>query len=298
MLPVSRSGASIGKSPVPGLVPAEGRGCVLCSPSSPSPADAREHTSSISCSAAMLSIAIAGTSRMAGIRRCSAGRSTTLRSATRRQFVGWQNARRESSAACGKLVYVETSHAFLKSWSDLAAEMFPQLKLVHLVRDPLKVAKSEANRHAWLDWFHFPLRNYRGGDGRHYPRWALTTLEPIYQPLAEQPLTLFQRYVVQWIEIENRAMRFLEKFDKYTDCITLQSPHDLNDRRARKRDVRILRRETSPADNRPRRSAEPQSQADCDLRSGTRGICGSGCRAAGELLGDLSPRAVFEDALP
>jgi hypothetical protein len=130
---------------------------------------------------------------------------------------------------CGKPVYVETSHAFLKSWSDLAAELFPDLKLVHLVRDPLKVAKSESNRHEWLDWFHFPLRNYRGGDGRPYPRWALTTFEPIYQHFGGKKLSLFQRYVIQWIEIENRAMRFLDKFKKHADCITLQSPHELND---------------------------------------------------------------------
>lgn len=130
---------------------------------------------------------------------------------------------------CGKPAYVETSHAFLKSWSDVAAELFPDLKLVHLVRDPLKVAKSEANRHAWLDWFRFPLRNYRGGDRRLYPRWALTTLEPIYQHFTAQTLSLFQRYVVQWIEIENRAMRFLDKHRKHDACFTLQSPHELND---------------------------------------------------------------------
>src|SRR5262245_13682305 len=38
---------------------------------------------------------------------------------------------------CGASVYVETSHAFLKSWCDLALEFFPHIKLVHLVRDPL-----------------------------------------------------------------------------------------------------------------------------------------------------------------
>ncbi len=130
---------------------------------------------------------------------------------------------------CGKPLYVETSHAFLKSWCDIAAELIPELRLIHLVRDPLKVAKSEANRHAWLDWFHFPLRNYRGGDGRRYPRWALTTLEPIYQHFAGQKLSLFKRYVIQWIEIENRAMRFLDTYNKHADCFTLQSPHELND---------------------------------------------------------------------
>nr|AXL06671.1 hypothetical protein AYK20_03255 [uncultured bacterium] len=159
---------------------------------------------------------------------------------------------------CGRPTYVETSHAFLKSWSDLAPELFPNIKLVHLVRDPLKVAKSEANRHEWLDWFHFPLRNYRGGNGQRYPRWALTTLELIYRDVGcmseakyttrdhmtpdgalrcahapyeatGRPLTLFQRYVIQWIEIENRAMQFLDRFGKQADCITLQSPHELND---------------------------------------------------------------------
>src|SRR5262245_29519879 len=34
-------------------------------------------------------------------------------------------------------VYVETSHAFLKSFSNLATEYFPDLKVVHLVRDPI-----------------------------------------------------------------------------------------------------------------------------------------------------------------
>jgi hypothetical protein len=100
---------------------------------------------------------------------------------------------------------------------------------VHLVRDPLKVAKSEANRHEWLDWFHFPLRNYRGADGRKYARWALTGLELIYWNFAGRPLTLFQRYAVQWIEVENRAIQFLDQFDKHADCITFESPSELND---------------------------------------------------------------------
>jgi hypothetical protein len=124
--------------------------------------------------------------------------------------------------------YVETSHAFLKSWSDAAVGLFPDMKVVHLVRDPLKVAKSEAYRHALLDWFRMPLRNYRGGDGRSYPRWALTGLEPIFEFAGQTP-TLFQRYVVQWIEIENRAMRFLDLHGKHADCFTLDSPLELND---------------------------------------------------------------------
>jgi len=32
---------------------------------------------------------------------------------------------------------------------------------------------------------------------------------------------------VQWIEIENRAMRFLDDYQKHQDCFTMHSPHDL-----------------------------------------------------------------------
>jgi len=130
---------------------------------------------------------------------------------------------------CGRAAYVETSHAFLKSWSALAAEFFPNLRVVHLVRDPLKVAKSEAYRELWLHRLRLPLRNYRGGDGRQYFRWALTGLEPIFQHNEPEKLTRLQWYLLQWIEIENRAMQFLTHFGKHADCVTLHSPHDLND---------------------------------------------------------------------
>jgi hypothetical protein len=41
--------------------------------------------------------------------------------------------------------------------------------------------------------------------------------------------TQFQWYVLQWIEIENRAMRMLRQFSLADRCLTLHSPHDLND---------------------------------------------------------------------
>src|SRR5262245_10197335 len=100
-------------------------------------------------------------------------------------------------ARCGQEAYVETSHAFLKSWFDLAPECFSNLKLVHLVREPLKVARSEAYREAWLHRLHVPLRNYRGGDGRKYFRWALTGLEPIFQHFEAARLTRLQWYLLQ-----------------------------------------------------------------------------------------------------
>jgi hypothetical protein len=42
------------------------------------------------------------------------------------------------------------------------------------------------------------------------------------------PYTLFQRYVIQWIEIENRAMQFLHRFDMHGKCFTLLTSADLN----------------------------------------------------------------------
>jgi hypothetical protein len=123
--------------------------------------------------------------------------------------------------------YAETSHAFLKSWSDQAIEFWPRMKLVHLVRNPLAVAKSEAAREEIMHRWRIPFRNYRGGDGQSYFRWALTGLEPIFG-YAPAPLTRYQHYLLQWIEIENRAMRFLQQHGKAADCFTLHSPADLN----------------------------------------------------------------------
>jgi hypothetical protein len=124
--------------------------------------------------------------------------------------------------------YVETSHAFLKSWSHLACEFFPRLKLVHLVRDPLEVAKSEAYREALLKRLRIPFCHYRAADGHRYFLWSLTGLEPIFKDFDVSGLTRLQWYLIQWIEIENRAMQLLDDFGKGAGCFTLHSPHDLN----------------------------------------------------------------------
>lgn len=126
-------------------------------------------------------------------------------------------------------LYVETSHAFLKSYWELAPEYFPDMKVIHLVRRPLEVARSEANREAYMNKWRTPVRNYRGRDWRPYARWALTGLEPIFQAFAGERLTLFQRYVIQWIEVENRAMAFLQRFNMHDRCLMLHTPGDLND---------------------------------------------------------------------
>jgi hypothetical protein len=140
-----------------------------------------------------------------------------------------ERKRRIIEGYSGAAAYVETSHAFLKSWADFAVEFFPRMKLIHLVRDPLAVAKSEAVREEMIHRWRMPLRNYRGGDGQKYFRWALTGLEPIFAHAQEKKLSRFQWYVVQWIEIENRAIQFLHEYNKQSDCFTLHSPVELND---------------------------------------------------------------------
>lgn len=125
--------------------------------------------------------------------------------------------------------YIETSHALLKSWADVAAEFFPRMKLIHLVRNPLCVAKSETVRENLIRRWRIPFRNYRGGDGQRYFRWALTGLEPIFASFKGMGFSRFQWYVIQWIEIENRAMQFLQKHKKHADCCTLHSPSELNE---------------------------------------------------------------------
>jgi hypothetical protein len=128
--------------------------------------------------------------------------------------------------------YIETSHAFCKSWYRVAPDLFPDLWLIHLVRDVLHVAKSEANREELIHRWKVPFRFARGDGGFRFFRWALTGREPVFRGLAHQPLTRFQWYVVQWIEIENRAMQMLDEFRLHDRCITLHSPTDLNDPQA------------------------------------------------------------------
>lgn len=125
--------------------------------------------------------------------------------------------------------YIETSHAFLKSYYDIAPEYFDDIRVFYLLRDPIKTALSEANRENALDRVYFPFRRYRGADGNKHFRWSLTGNEPIYQPFLGEPLSLFQRYFLQWIEIQNRALGFLDRFEMHNRCVVLDSPRELND---------------------------------------------------------------------
>jgi hypothetical protein len=133
-------------------------------------------------------------------------------------------------------LYVETNHAFLKSFSDLAIEFFPDLKLIHAIRNPLKVAKSNFNRYEQLRMIKYPLI-YRGDDGNKYIKWTLTGNEEIYKTFNFDNKTIYQisdhkkiyqYFILEWIETENRAINFLNKYKKHNDCYILDVPRDLN----------------------------------------------------------------------
>lgn len=129
----------------------------------------------------------------------------------------------------GGSAYLESSHAFLKSAYVAALEFFPDMRLIHLIRNPLLVANSEAVREERRA--HAPFHYYTGDDGRRHFCWALTTNEEIYRYFDRDRLSLFQRYLVQWIEIENRAMAFLQRHGLHGRCFTLECPRGLNDAR-------------------------------------------------------------------
>ncbi len=155
-------------------------------------------------------------------------------------------------------IYLESSHSFLKSVYVAAMEFFPNLKLVHLVRDPVKVAHSEAWRETQRRRFHAPFHFYRGDDGRRHFVWALTGNEEIFQNFSGQPLTLFQWYLIQWIEIENRAMNFLDEFALHDPLFHFGLAARFERRRESARTFRCFGRAHPATGNHLRRTQEPQ----------------------------------------
>lgn len=140
------------------------------------------------------------------------------------------DTKRRAIARLDCSLYVETIHAFLKSFADLAAEAFPKAKYFHLVRDPLATARSLANRHLAADRIWFPARCYRAPDGHQLFRWSLSGLEPIFAGFETAKLSLFQRYLLEWIGIENRVMAFLDEHVTLNDCATLHTPGAFSER--------------------------------------------------------------------
>lgn len=104
--------------------------------------------------------------------------------------------------------YFESNHAFLKAFNRHAGALLDNPGFIHLVRNPLLVAKSEYVREQMIRKVHLPFADYTSDTGERLFRWALTGQEDLFQ---HYPPTLsrFQFYVLQWLEIEHRAMQLI-----------------------------------------------------------------------------------------
>ena len=108
-------------------------------------------------------------------------------------------------------VYFESNHAFLKAFNRHAGALLNNAGFIHLVRHPAKVAKSELLREQMIRKAHIPFVDYTSDAGERYFRWALTGKEEIFQYYARHTLSRFQFYLLQWIEIEYRAMQLIKQ---------------------------------------------------------------------------------------
>lgn len=114
-------------------------------------------------------------------------------------------------ANCRAPVYFESNHAFLKAFDRHAGTLLNNVGFVHLVRHPAKVAKSELLREQFIRKARIPFVDYTSDTGERYFRWALTGKEEIYQYYGGYTLSRFQFYLLQWIEIEYRAMQLVKQ---------------------------------------------------------------------------------------
>jgi hypothetical protein len=120
-------------------------------------------------------------------------------------------------------LYLESSHLFLKSFAEVAVSHYPCMRLVHLVRNLLEVARSHMNR---ANSSNHPYLVSKDNPYSINPNPEVT---PIFRDLG--PLSEYQKFLVQWIEIENRGQAFLDRFNLRCNCVTLHTPADLISRR-------------------------------------------------------------------
>lgn len=108
-------------------------------------------------------------------------------------------------------VYFESNHAFLKTFNRHADALLNNVGFIHLVRHPALVAKSELLREQLIRKLHLPFVDYISDCGKRVFRWALTGNEKIFRHYAGYTLSRFQFYVLQWMEIEYRAMLLIKR---------------------------------------------------------------------------------------
>ena len=104
--------------------------------------------------------------------------------------------------------YFESNHAFLKAFNRHAAALLNNPGFIHLVRHPLLVAKSEYVRERMIHRLRIPFADYTGDSGERFFRWALTGREDIFRHYPAS-LSRLQFYLLQWLEIEYRAMQLI-----------------------------------------------------------------------------------------
>jgi|GEM_PF-3441157 hypothetical protein len=92
-------------------------------------------------------------------------------------------------------VYLEANHSFLQSLCDGLVEKIPELQVIHLIRNPVEVARSFANRPTVYEHWHV-MPNFRKNCLR----------------MESAILTDFQRHLWAWIEVELRFARFIQKY--------------------------------------------------------------------------------------
>jgi len=112
----------------------------------------------------------------------------------------------------GEPFYFESNHAFLKVFNRHAGALLDNPGFIHLVRNPLLVAKSEYVREQMIRKVHLPFADYTSDTGGRLFRWALTGQEDLFQhfpPTLSRPVSRFQFYVLQWLEIEHRAIQLI-----------------------------------------------------------------------------------------
>lgn len=114
-------------------------------------------------------------------------------------------------ANCKEPVYFESNHAFLKTFHRYAGTLLNNPGFIHLVRHPALVAKSELLREQFIRKLPVPFVDYTSDNGERYFRWALTGKEEIFLHFADHSLSRFQFYLLQWIEIEYRAMQLIKQ---------------------------------------------------------------------------------------
>ncbi|SNX60489.1 hypothetical protein SAMN06296273_1956 [Nitrosomonas ureae] len=105
--------------------------------------------------------------------------------------------------------YFESNHAFLKAFNRHAGTLLNNPGFIHLVRHPLRVAKSEYVRERMIRQLHVPFADYADDSGKRLFRWALTGQEEVFRH-SPSSLSRFQFYLLQWLEIECRAMQLIQ----------------------------------------------------------------------------------------